>query len=81
MIKTLILQPGVTLRCFHDNRFKQGCLSFQLIRPMRAKEVALNALIPAVLLQGTEKYPGFCGASESGNSGEQYGASSWPAPR
>ena len=57
MIKTVILQPGVTLRCFGDNRFKQGCLSFQMIRPMCKEEAALNALIPAVLLRGTVTAP------------------------
>ena len=57
MIKTLMLQPGVTLRCFADSRFKQGCLSLQLIRPMCAQEAALNALIPAVLLRGTVTAP------------------------
>ena len=51
------LQPGVTLRCHPDNRFKQGCLSFALIRPMGAEEAALNALIPTVLLRGTAKRP------------------------
>ena len=57
MIKTLVLQPGITLRCFEDHRFKQGCLSLQLIRPMCKEEAALNALIPAVLLRGTESAP------------------------
>ena len=51
------LRPGVTLRCHPDNRFKQGCLSFALVRPMGAEEAALNALIPAVLLRGTVKRP------------------------
>lgn len=53
MIETIQLQPGVTLRCCADTRFKQGCLSFQLVRPMDGAEAALNALIPAVLLRGT----------------------------
>ena len=57
MIKTLTLQPGVTLRCFADNRFKQGCLSVQFVRPMGKQEAALNALIPAVLLRGTVTAP------------------------
>ena len=57
MIKTLSLQPGVTLRCFADSRFKQGCLSLQLIRPMCKQEAALNALVPAVLLRGTVTAP------------------------
>lgn len=51
------LFPGVTLRCFRDTRFKQGCLSFQMIRPMDGDESSLNALIPAVLLRGTQDHP------------------------
>ena len=51
------LSEGVTLRCFQDNRFKQGVLSVQFVRPMRREEAALNALLPAVLLRGTEKNP------------------------
>ena len=54
MIKTITLGPGILLRCFPDERFKQGCLSLQMIRPMREDEAALNALIPAVLLRGTK---------------------------
>ena len=57
MIQTQILADGVTLRCFYDNRFKQGALSFQLVRPMTDEEAPMNALIPAVLLRGTEKHP------------------------
>ena len=57
MTTTMELLPGVTLRCFPDTRFKQGCLSFAMIRPMSAEEAALNALIPAVLLRGTQKHP------------------------
>ena len=57
MTNTYELLPGVTLRCHPDRRFKQDCLSFAMIRPMCAEEAALNALIPAVLLRGTEKHP------------------------
>ena len=57
MTQTFELFPGVTLRCFPDRRFKQGCLSFQIIRPMCAAEASLNALLPAVLLRGTEIHP------------------------
>ena len=57
MIQKTILADGVTLRCFYDNRFKQGAMSFQLVRPMKEKEASLNALIPAILLRGTEKHP------------------------
>ena len=57
MIKTVELLPGVFLRCFPDNRFKQEGLSIQLVRPMVKEEAALNALLPAVLLRGCESAP------------------------
>ena len=57
MIKTIELFPGVTLRCCRDNRFKQGILSLQFLRPMCREEAALNALLPAVLLRGTKTCP------------------------
>lgn len=57
MIQTIPLSAGVTLRCFQDGRFKQGCLSVQLVRPMDEREAAMNALLPAVLLRGTQQHP------------------------
>ncbi len=57
MIKTIDLLPGITLRCCPADRFKQGCFSLQIVRPMRREEAALNALLPAVLLRGTQKHP------------------------
>jgi len=57
MIHTTALFPGITLRCFPDTKFKQGCLSVQFVRPMDREEAALNALIPAVLLRGTVSAP------------------------
>lgn len=57
MIQVIQLQPGITLRCFSAERFKQGCLSLQFLRPMCREEAAMNALIPAVLLRGTGRHP------------------------
>ena len=57
MIKTIELFSGVTLRCCRDERFKQGVLSLQFLRPMCREEAALNALLPAVLLRGTKTAP------------------------
>ena len=51
------IAPGVTLRHFSDTRFKQGCMSVQLVRPMRREEAAKNSLLSAVLLRGSENYP------------------------
>lgn len=57
MIHTTQLIPGVFLHSFTDTRFKQGCMSLQLVRPMRREEAATNALIPAVLLRGSKNSP------------------------
>lgn len=57
MIQTVQLTSGVTLRYAPDSRFKKGAISIQLLRPMGEEENALNALLPAVLLRGTEHYP------------------------
>ena len=57
MIETIHLLPGITLRCHTDSRFKQGALSLQLVRPMREKEAAMNALLPAIWLRGTRQHP------------------------
>ncbi len=51
------LFPGVTLRHFPDNRFKNGSLSLQFVGPMARETAALNALLPAVLLRGCRNYP------------------------
>lgn len=57
MIETISLLPGVLLSCCRDSRFKQGCISIQLLRSMCAEEAAMNALLPSVLLRGTVRHP------------------------
>ena len=79
MIETISLLPGVTLRVCRDPRFKQGCLSFQLVRPMCKEEAALNALLPSVLLRGTKRCPDLRSITE--HLDELYGASVSPLVR
>ena len=79
MIETLTLLPGITLRVCRDTRFKQGCLSFQLIRQMKVEEAALNALLPSVLLRGTRSCPDLRSITE--HLDELYGASVSPLVR
>ena len=79
MIETQTLLPGVTLRCCRDTRFKQGCLSFQLVRQMNREESALNALLPSVLLRGTVSCPDLRSITE--HLDELYGASISPLVR
>ena len=57
MIETITIQPGIFLRCCQDTRFKTNCLSLQIVRPLSRDEASANALISAVLLRGTERYP------------------------
>ena len=57
MIEKVELFPGITLSCCQDSRFKQGCLSVQILREMRQEEATLNALLPAVLLRGSRRHP------------------------
>ena len=73
MIETISLLQGVTLRCCRDTRFKQGCLSFQLVRQMNKDEAAMNALLPSVLLRGTKSCPDLRSITE--HLDELYGAS------
>ena len=79
MIETMTLLPGITLRVCRDTRFKQGCLSFQLVRQMKAEEAALNALLPSVLQRGTRNCPDLRSITE--HLDELYGASVSPLVR
>lgn len=57
MIHTTEIMPGITLYHFADNRFKQSCLSLQLVRLATREESAMNALLPAILLRGCKSAP------------------------
>ena len=50
--RTQIL-PGVYLTAVQSDKFKTGCFSLNLLRPMKKEEAAANALIPSVLLRGS----------------------------
>ena len=56
-MKPILLPGGIEFYSFRDTRFKQGALSIQFVRTMKKEEAALNVLLPAVLLRGTENYP------------------------
>lgn len=65
--------PGVYLTAVQSDKFKTGCFSLNLLRPMKKEEAAANALIPSVLLRGSERCPDI--ASISAKLDELYGAS------
>ena len=79
MITQKTIAPGITLRCCRDSRFKQGSLSFQLVRPMCREEAAKNALLSAVLLRGTKDHPDMRSITQALD--ELYGASVSPLVR
>ena len=79
MIETISLDNNITLRCCRDTRFKQGCLSFQFVRPMAAEEAAKNALLPSILLRGTNAHPTL--RSITARLDELYGAAVSPLVR
>ena len=56
-VERIKLPGGIDFYSFRDARFKQGALSIQFVRPMKKEEIALNALLPAVLLRGTTDCP------------------------
>lgn len=57
MLTTIQLLPGISLHCYRDARFKQGTLSFQFLAPMTRAHASQNALLPAVLLRGSQRHP------------------------
>ena len=65
--------PGVYLTAVQSDKFKTGCFSLNLLRPMKKEAAAANALIPSVLLRGSETCPDI--ASISAKLDELYGAS------
>ena len=51
------LRPGIWLNLVQTDRFKTGCFSFNLLRPLTMEAAAPNALLPSVLLRGSREYP------------------------
>lgn len=73
MISRTELFPNVFLTAQQSDKFKTGCFSVNFLRPLRKQEAAQNALIPGVLLAGSERHPDI--RSISIQLDELYGAS------
>ena len=67
------LLPGVYLTAVQTDKFKTGCCSVNLLRPLSRQEAAANALLPSVLLRATAQHPSI--RSISAHLDELYGAS------
>ena len=66
MEQRLELLPGVCLTAVQTDKFKTGCFSINFLRPMCREEASGNALIPSVLLRGSESAPTIRAIADSG---------------
>ena len=57
MTTNILIAPGVTLRAMQSDKFKTGCFSINFLRQHNKENASIDALLPSVLLRGTEKYP------------------------
>ena len=57
MLQQLPVVPGVRLLAVQTDKFKTGCFSVNFVRPHGKRDAALDALLPSVLLRGTQRYP------------------------
>ncbi len=57
MTTNILIAPGVTLRAMQSDKFKTGCFSVNFLRQHNKENASIDALLPSVLLRGTEKYP------------------------
>lgn len=67
------IMPGVYLTAVQSDKFKTGCFSMNFVRPMCRAEASRNALVPSVLLRGSQTYPDI--PAISARLDELYGAS------
>ena len=79
MDQTIELLPGVHLRVEQTARFKTGCFSFNMLRPLCREEAAQNALLANVLMRGTAVHPDLRSISRMLDT--LYGASAGPLVR
>ena len=72
MLQQLPVVPGVRLHAMQTDKFKTACFSVNFRRQHNAENAALDALLPSVLLRGTERWPDI--RSISMRLDERYGA-------
>lgn len=56
-LKRVQLLPGVFLTAIHTEKFKSSLFSMTLLTPLRSQRAATEALIPFLLLRGSEAHP------------------------
>lgn len=73
MMNNISLLPDISLWAMQTQKFKTGCFSVNFLRQHCRETAALDALLPNVLLRGTEQYADI--AAISTRMDELYGAS------
>lgn len=73
MTQRIEILPGVYCTAVQTDKFKTGCCSINLLRPLSRQEAGANALLPSVLLRATQQYPSI--RAISAHLDELYGAS------
>ena len=56
-LQTVNIKNGVNIHFIEGDRFKTSLLTFNFTRPLQNPEASYNALIPAVLRRGCNRYP------------------------
>ena len=73
------LFPGVWLTAVQTPKFKSSFWSAQFLTPLREEQASLNALVPKVLRQGTQRFPNLAAWSRALD--ERYGGAVEPVIR
>lgn len=56
-MQTINIKSGVNIHFIEGDRFKTSLLTFNFSRPLKNPEASYNALLPAVLRRGCNRYP------------------------
>jgi len=56
-LQTVNIKNGVNIHFIEGDRFKTSLLTFNFTRPLKNPDASYNALIPAVLRRGCNRYP------------------------
>lgn len=59
------IMPFVWLTCVQTDKFKTGCLSLNLLTPLKRETAAMNACLPGVLRRGSTGHPDMASVAET----------------
>ena len=56
-MQTINIKKGVDLHFIEGDRFKTSLLTFNFTQPLKNPDASYNALVPAILRRGCNRYP------------------------